>query len=78
MKRIITIFLIIQAGLSIGQVLPEDQDLLRYWYYRDRLVKDFTLGIGDGFGQSLIFGSREAKLARLIYNRPLLKNCLFM
>ncbi len=61
MKRIITIFLIIQAGLSIGQVLPEDQDLLRYWYYRDRLVKDFTLGIGDGFGQSLIFGSREAK-----------------
>ncbi|MBK9478545.1 MAG: T9SS type A sorting domain-containing protein [Bacteroidetes bacterium] len=53
----ILIFLIPKSG--IAQISSEQQRILKYWYYRERLKTQFVMGLGQGDGESMPFEERN-------------------
>ncbi len=41
-----------------AQISGEQQRILKYWYYRERLKTQFVMGIGQGDGESMPFEER--------------------
>jgi len=61
MKSIITIFILLFTINTLNAQNSEiDNNIIKYWNYRDRLVNDF-IAIGDKPGQSLPFSTRNER-----------------
>lgn len=58
---------------NYAQISGEQQRILKYWYYRERLKTQFLMGIGQGEGESMPFEERrnqtyDATIQSLVHN----------
>ena len=62
MRNLILLLILFTSEISSGQIIDPaayDKNASKYWKYRDRLVKNFMLGVGPEQGQSIPAAERR-------------------